>query len=226
MSSPPDGTRVRVLLVALPALLALALALSTGGLWVASMVGRPARGEAASISVTSGCAEAWEPVLRTRAEGMGIGDLVVERRGGVVVVRGVLPGLEDDAVAVPRVLTAPGELSVRLDGQASPVATRADLVAARLTLDVRGHAYVGLELTDLARSRLRALPPDGRLVAELDGELIPIGPVDEWVPKEELWLQPKVRTTAEELRKAADWHLALSAGPAPCPVQAVAVDPA
>ena len=53
-----------------------------------------------------------------------------------------MPGLPDDRTAIPTLLARPGALELRTNGET--VATRADLVQARLRLDESG-----LPITDL-----------------------------------------------------------------------------
>lgn len=216
------STRSRMLMIALPGLLALLLLLSAGTLVVAGYVGRPATGVRAVIEVRSACAADWATLLETRALGIGLGEPVLSTAGDVVTVTATLPGNADDRESVPALLTAPGQLTVHVqDGET--VATQADLAETRLSMSYMGRATVTLRPSDVAWARIRALDPEAVLVATLDGESVILGEIRRVGRDDELHVQPSLEKSADELRMVADWAIVLASGPGPCAVTQASV---
>jgi len=210
-------------MIALPALLALALLLSAGGLVVAGWIGRPATGERVSIAVRSSCASDWERQLAARADAIGLGEPSLSVAGDTVTLTATLPGNDDDRQSVPALLTAPGVLSLHLeDGQT--LASGADLAETRLSMSYMGRASVILRPGQAAWARIRAVDPDAVLVATLDGVSVTLGEVRRVGRDDELHVQPSLAHSADELRMAVDWSIVLGTGPGPCAVTRTSVD--
>ncbi len=218
MSTSRSDPRTR--LIALPAAFAALLLLSAGVLFVFGWVGRAPTGERVTLQVVSSCPDAWAQRIDQRARTIGLGDVLLDVTGDTVRLEATLPGLPDDATAIPALLTAPGVLEIRRRG-GEVVATEADLTEVYLSLDISGHPFVGLSLGAPAWERVRSLQPADVLEASLDGEVIELGEVKRVARKDELRVQPARETAAEEIREAADWHIVLGSGPGPCEVGSV-----
>ncbi len=220
-----ESTKSRLFLISLPALLALLLLLSAGGLLFAGYVGRPATGERVTIHVASGCTPEWGERLAQRADAIGLGTPDLQVVGNRVLLTATLPGNPDDRTAVPALLTADGRLSLHVqDGET--VASEADMAEVRLSMSYLGRATVVLGPSEPAWARIRALPLDSVLVATLDGESVELGELRRVGRDDELHVQPARERSRDELQMAADWAILLQTGPAPCAVADLSVSQA
>jgi hypothetical protein len=214
--------KARVLMISLPALLALTLLLSVGALLIAGYVGRPATGERVTIQVRSACAPAWQERMAQRGEAIGLGKMAFRVAGDTVYLTATLPGNTDDRLTMPDLLVAPGRLSIHIvDGP--PVATEADLAEVRLSMSYMGRPTVALRPSELAWEKIRAMPVEVILVATLDGVSVELGELRRVGRDDELHVQPVRETAAEEMQMAADWSILLRTGPAPCEVTQITV---
>lgn len=228
--TPPRLNPFRLVLVGTPLVLALLIFLSVGLFALLTSLGGTARGERARITVRSACAPQWSSLLLARAQKLGLGEPSVATSGEEAQLTATLPGLEDDAQAVPQLLSAPGVFAVYGAPSAdsapsgSPLATQADVEEVYLQLDVSGHPYAEVHLQPLAAGRLQSAGQpvllfllDGALVDTYEGPDPLAGPLE---------LHPALDTTRDEVRRVSDWIVLLSTGPAPCPAEQVLLTPA
>ena len=209
--------------IAAPLLLACILAVSTGALWVAGWRGREPVGARAQVHVDSDCPVLWKERLLQRAGSIGLGEATGSVDGARATLVAILPGLEDDAKAMPKLLTQPGRFVVY--GGDEPVgevlATEADIVSVDLGLTLKGHPYVQLGFQPTAVERLKVA--GSPLTYVLDGEVVDHHFAKGSIRGEEIRLQPRLDTVKEELRHATDWNIVLRHGPAPCPPASVSL---
>jgi hypothetical protein len=227
ISRTPAERRVRFLLVGLPLGMTALLLGSVGALWLSADRLRPAKGEPATITWSSACAEAWVPVANERAQLVGLGDLSVTSQGDQVVVKGVMPGLDDDATAIPALLTAPGELavyaaeSVTDAPEGRSLVGTVDVTSAYFTIGFSGHPLVELQVQPNALDRMHQRETTS-LVYTVDG--FPGGGFyeEEGSGPDKIEIQPQGLMTKEaEVRMATDWLIWMTSGPAPCPAEAL-----
>ncbi len=202
--------------IAAPLLLAGLLAVSTGALWVAGWRGRAPVGVRAELHVDSECPLLWKDRLLQRAGSIGLGEAVGSVDGARATLVAILPGLEDDAKAMPELLTKPGRFAVYagLEPTGEVLATEADLVSVDLGLNLKGHPYVQLGLQPTAVERLKVA--GSPLTYALDGEVVDHHHAKGSIRGDEIRLQPRMDTVKTELRHAIDWNIVLRHGPAPC----------
>ena len=183
--------------------------------------GRDAAGELTTVTY-DGCPEA-APVLTARLEAMGLPDLSVDAStDGVLSVTARLPADERTASAIPRDLTRPGTFAILPDDPESgdaPLATRADLASAQISLaffDVpKTTIQLKPEAADRVRSYMETHPEDGVRIF-VDGEQISRR---QSMPPEArgLFTLDRVgRSDLERLEFAASTAIVIEHGPLPC----------
>jgi hypothetical protein len=209
--------------IAAPLLLACILAISAGALWVAGWRGRDPVGARAAIHVDSDCPVLWKERLLQRAGSIGLGEAAGTVDGSRATLVAILPGLEDDAEAMPALLTQPGRFAVFAgeDPAGEVLATEADIVSVDLGLNLKGHPYVQLGLQPTAVERLKVA--GSPLTYVLDGEVVDHHFAKGSIRGAEIRLQPRLDTIKDELRHATDWNIVLRHGPAPCPPASVSL---
>lgn len=231
ISRTPAERRVRFLLVGLPLAMTALLLGSVGALWFSADRLRPAQGEPATVSWTSACADEWVPVARERAQLVGLGDLTVTAEGDRVLVHGVMPGLPDDATAIPALLSAPGELavyaaeSVNDTPEGRSLVGTLDVTSAFFTIGFSGHPLVELQVQPNALDRMHQRETTS-LVYTVDG--FPGGGFyeEEGSGPNKIEIQPQgLMTKEEEVRMATDWLIWMTSGPAPCAADALTYEP-
>ena len=219
--SETDHVKPSLYAIMAPAVLALLLAFSVIGLFIAGWRGGSAEGERVHIHVESSCPDLWAERLLQRATSIGLGEpevLVDEFR---VTLTATLPGLEDDREAMPVLLTGIGRYSLYAgeEPEGDPLATEADFTEINLNLNLKGHPVVELTFQPQAAGRIR--DAGSPLVHLLDGEIIDRFTAPEPVRGDEMRIQPRLQTLREELRVATDWNILLRHGPAPCEAESV-----
>lgn len=223
-SQPPSDPKLsmfRVAFVASPFVIGIVLFAAMGALMLATRDVAKAGGERAEIRFQAECAEAFAALSRARAETIGLGELQVTAAAGEVTIRAVLPGLDDDLTAVPKLLTAPARFAVYPAAaitdspQGEPLATGDDVTDTWFQLDVTGHPYTAVELQPHALKRVTDAKA-GVMLYVLDGQVIATYESSQPFKGETLELHPLRETTREEVRQATDWHILLNHGPAPC----------
>lgn len=232
-SSPAPNAQLsmfRVAFVAAPFVIGIVLFAAMGALMLATRDVATAGGARAEIRFQAECAEQFAALSRARAETIGLGELEVTSGPGEVTIRAVLPGLEDDLTAVPRLLTAPAKFavyaatSIQDSPQGEPLATGDDVTDTWFQLDVTGHPYTAVELQPHALKRVEEAKA-GVMLYVLDGQVIATYESSQTFKGETLELHPLRETTREEVRQATDWHILLNHGPAPCEATALVVTP-
>lgn len=219
MSTHTD--RVALAWRVVPVVFALFLVANIGALVLLGSLGGKASGERVSLRWQSSCAAQALPVMQSRGESLGLGEPEWAVSGDTITLTATMPGLDDDATAVPALLGAPGELELRLDGRV--LATRSDLVSARLELDESGMPLTKLTFSPEAGERLSAevdAAPQGEIVFLLDGVEIARRPNSVKVNEHQLRVLPGEGMTRERFRRATDWAIVLDHGRLPCGVGA------
>ncbi len=217
MSTSQD--RVALAWRVVPVVFALFLVANAFALVVLGSLGGRASGERASFRWQSSCAEQAMPIMQTRGESLGLGEPEWAAQGDTITLTATLPGLDDDATAVPALLAAPGELELRLEGRL--LATRDDLVSARLELDESGMPLTTLTFSPEAGERLSAevdAAPQGEIVFLLDGVEIARRPNSVKVREHQLRILPGEGETRVRFRRATDRAIVLDHGRLPCEV--------
>ena len=229
-SRTTDERHARLLIVGFPVALAALIGLAFAALGVASYIGTDARGERAEIRVTSACASDWASLIEERATDVGIGELVVAVDGPDAVLTGVMPGLEDDLVAIPELLTRTGELGIyaaeTIDDQpvGEPLATDVDVVNSWMQMGMMGHPFVQLELQPHALQRLQQTDAPVLLLV-VDGQVADYFDADRDPDDDDIRIQPKLLTVQDEVRATTDLKIILQHGKAPCAVDEVSTSP-
>ncbi len=214
-SRSPQERKVRMFALATPVILAIVIAGAAALLGLLTFIGGRASGEHAEIRLRSSCPDAWSERMTQRATDIGIGELEVSVEGDETVLRGILPGLEDDLTTIPALLTRPGELVIA--GEGEELAYSVDVEDAWLQMDIMGHPYVILDLQPNAMQRLQGV---STLTFELDREIVAMQRSDDG-EIDEVEMQPELQTVEEEVRAATDWKILLQHGPGPCVAESV-----
>ncbi len=209
----------------IPLSLALLLVFLMAGWFAATWVGGAATGPRVSLAFTADC-DLSEPML-ARAQAVGFGEIEVSHQASETLLQGRLPGLEDDLIAMPELLSSQGLLRVlpaeSAEGPATgeALATQVDLTEVWLQIGMSGHPYVLLVFQPNALTRIQDAEA-GALLFELDGEVIDFYDATRSPDDDDLRVQPKLQRTRDEVRLATDWNVILK-DPLPCPVRHVAV---
>ncbi len=224
-SRTPKERNARFLFGSLPMLLAGFLVFSLIGLFVLTRIGGEASGERVEMRFASSCPAELAPVILSRAQEMGLGELRVDTQGEQVRVLATLPGLEDDVTAVPQLLSAGGvfgiyqaesvESAPDLAVLGEPLAVQGDITNVWYQLSLEGHPVVQLELQPNALLRLQERSKPALLYI-LDGQVVETWDFEEGPDEDTVQLQPELLRTQDEVRQAADWVILLRSGPTPC----------
>ncbi|MDP6933522.1 MAG: hypothetical protein QGG40_11430, partial [Myxococcota bacterium] len=136
-----------------------------------------------------------------------------------------MPGLPDDAVTMPALLSQPGTLRILGDDQS--LATDEDLKQAVVRLDEGGMPYTLLEFdAPIHQAIAEAVDASRALSIEMDGSVVARAGEVPPMTDGELRLPPGTGETRVLLRRATDRAIVLDNGPLPCPVRLGSVDPA
>lgn len=217
-SRNPAERKARMFALASPVVLGGLIVAAAVILGLATLIPGSAEGERVEIRVRSSCPDAWSERLTQRATDVGIGDLEVLVDGDETVVTGVLPGLEDDLVAIPALLTRQADF--RITGEGEELASDVDVLDTWLQMNIMGHPYVVLDLQPNAFARLQGIDSIDFI---LDGEVIGTQRADDG-EIDTVELQPELDTIQAEVRAATDYKILLQHGPAPCVAEGVATN--
>jgi len=221
-----DG-RVALAWRVVPIAFGLFLAINVGALFLLGHLGGRPAGTRLSIRFTTSCGTQALPVLQARAERIGLGtpEWTTDPQGiGLVAT---MPGLDDDATAIPALLARRGLLEVRHGD--TVLATQADLTKPTLELDPAGMPYDQLTFqpeVGEALTQAVAGDPKGELVFVLDGEELARRPNSIQVEGYQLKVIAGEGKTRLRMRRATDRVILLGTGPLPCEVQVGNVAPA
>jgi hypothetical protein len=211
----PEGVSMLMLL---PALLGIGLLVAVGGLALQMSRDGSAAGDRVAMRFQTTCAAEVGPVLMKRAHDIGLGDPTLSVEADAIVLTAALPGLGDDRVAVPALLTRPGTLLI--SAKDGPVLTEVDLADASFDLDEGGTPITRLKLLPQGRLRIEAImqaDPGGALSIVVDGEALADRPNSIDLEDGQLRLPSGVGDNRLRARLAADRAISLSSGPLPCP---------
>lgn len=205
------------------ALMAVPLSLSIlaliGALYLAFRLqhGPAPAGERVRISLATTCAAAAHAVIAHRAEAIGLGDLqITEEPGGLSVVA-TLPGLSDDRVAIPALLTKTGHFELHAGGRT--VATESDVAGTALNMDAGGSPYAEITLNGLAFAELsEAAAKGGTIEATLDGATLLSEDAGQ-LRDARIRIFPSPEDPAARMRAAVDLTVLLASGAMPCQVR-------
>jgi hypothetical protein len=213
--------------MAAPLIVATVLMTATVTLAALAWFGGTADGDRVTIRLSGACAAESLPHIKERATSVGLGDPEFTQEPGVIIITATLPGLEDDATAVPRLLGQRGWLEVR---QGETVVLDSDaVIEANIRLDEGGAAYTWLDIKKEAVAPFQAvLDADiqGELTFHVDDELAAVRPNTRGVKDDGLRvvahgdMKPAVR-----MKIAADTSIVLTHGPLACALNASAPVP-
>ena len=220
-SRTPKERNARFFFGSLPMLLAGFLIISLIALFVLTRIGGVAEGERVDMRFESTCAAELAPVIQSRAQEMGLGELQVDVQGQQVRVVATLPGLDDVRTAVPALLAKRGVFEIyqaeTLESlpEGDPLAGQEDITNVWYQLSIEGHPVVQIELQPNALLRLQGRS-NPVLLYTLDHLVIETWDFEEGPDKDTVELQPELLRTEDEVRQAADWVILLRTGPTPC----------
>lgn len=212
-----------MLFAAAPVVFALLLLVGGGTVVLLGTLGGEARGERLEVRFGVPCASgSGEPVraaaelLAARAESIGLGEPIWSVSGDEITLVATMPGLPDDATAMPTLLARQGALAILRGDEV--LAGRGDLEQVALRLDDAGLPVADLLLSSGAADRLReaiAADPDGELAVTVDGQA-PTRRPNSLPLKGNHLLLPGEGATAARMRAATDHAIVLGQGPLPC----------
>jgi hypothetical protein len=227
MKNPPLQPRSTgfSVFMAMPILLSLFLLLSLGLLAALSWFGGSASGDRVRMSFEGSCAEAASETVLARAESIGLERPVLAMDKGTLIVEATLPGLEDDHVAMPRLLGNQGWLEMR-DGS-TVLASREALKKATLSLDEYGMPYVALQFSPAAHKKLQEhvdRDPKGSLGIYMDDQRLAARPNTTKIVSEDIRIITDEAPTRERMRLATDSMILLSHPPLDCSLGLAALE--
>jgi hypothetical protein len=208
---------------AAPVILAFVFASSIGLLAVLAWRGGEATGERVAMTFVGTCGvDAWKDLVADRANDIGLGAPEVTSDGAQLTVTATLPGLSDDRAAIPALLAREGALEMRLADR--PLASRADLSTAVVSVDEAGQPYTLLTFTPEGAARIAESGDGHDLTTLVDGH-----PRATWLSAETLRtntvrLLEGGADNRVRMRQAADDALVLTHGPLPCAVRVSGVE--
>lgn len=228
MSGPPSKNALPPRSAALsrfmaaPLIVATLMMLATVTLAALAWFGGTADGERVTIRLAGTCAAESLPHVKERATSLGLGDPEFRQEPDAIVVTATLPGLEDDATAIPALLARRGWLEVR---QGDTVVLDSDsVIEANIRLDEGGAAYTWLDIRKEAVGPFQAvLDADihGELTFHVDDELAAVRPNTRGVKDDGLRVvSPGDMKPGVRMKKAADISIVLTHGPLQCALDA------
>lgn len=223
---PPRSEAFRRFMVA-PILVASALALATGLLVLLAWRGGTAAGPRLAVRFTTVCPAAAQPVLAARADAIGLGDPIVQIEPDGLTLTATMPGLADDAVAVPALLARPGKFTGTAGGEV--IVDNSHLTGAQIRLDESGMPYTWVGLSPAGAAAVRGLAtadPEGAMEMAIDADRPTPRPNDIELEDEGLRIITEVGVTELRMRVAADRAILLGTAPLPCPMQVAGTAPA
>ncbi|MFM2248590.1 MAG: hypothetical protein RL071_4665 [Pseudomonadota bacterium] len=223
---PPRSEAFRRFMVA-PIVVASALALATGLLVLLAWRGGTAAGPRLTVRFTTACPAAAKPVLAARADAIGLGDPVLQVEPDGLALTATMPGLADDAVAVPALLARPGKFTGIAGGEV--IVDSSHLTGAQIRLDESGMPYTWVGLSPAGAAAVRALAtadPEGGLAMAIDEDRPTPRPNDIELEDEGLRIITEAGITEQRMRTAADRAILLGTAPLPCPVVVAGTSPA
>lgn len=221
-SPPPHGLPPRSAalsrFMAAPLVLATVLMIATATLAVLAWLGGTADGDRVRLRLEGSCAAEALPIVQARAEAVGLGAPELAVADGALELTATLPGLDDDATAIPRLLSRRGWLEVRQG--TTVVLDRGAVKEASIRLDETGAAYTWVEVSPEPLAAFQAVldaDPDGELTFYLDDEVAAVRPNSRGTKDGGLRIvTPGEILPAARMKVAADTSIVLSHGPLPC----------
>ncbi|NOY26977.1 MAG: hypothetical protein GXP62_13995 [Oligoflexia bacterium] len=222
-----DQGRIALAWRVVPIGFALFLAANVGALAMLGYLGGRAGGSRLVITWHTGCAAQTLPIMQQRAESMGLGKPRWTTTSDQISLVATMPGLPDDATAVPALLGRSGQLRLRMGDQV--LATQADLTAASLEMDEAGMPYTQIVLSPEAGQKVaEAVDANhkGELVFDLDQEELARRPNTIAVEHDKLKIIAGVGKTRDRFRRATDRAIILGHGALPCDLTLASVSDA
>lgn len=213
--------------MAAPLVVATLLMIATVTLAALAWLGGTADGDRVTIRLSGTCAAEALSHVKERASSVGLGDPEFTQEPDAIVVTATLPGLDDDAIAIPRLLGQRGWLEIR-QGDTVVLDSEA-VIEANIRLDEGGAAYTWLDLKKEAVASFQAVldaDPQGELTFHLDDELAAVRPNTRGIKDDGLRVvAPGDIKPAQRMKIAADTSIVLTHGPLPCSLAASAPVP-
>ena len=174
--SPPIAPRPKALsaLMAVPAVFALLLVVSTIVLGYLMYRGGKANGAKVSMVFIGECAVAAQTVIQSRATDIGLAELKFRSTSDQLEVTARLPGNENDLEHIPRVLSQSGVFQMR-DAEGEVLLDQSHVKSVSLRLDQGGMPEAILEIDKIVQQEVQEKldqRQDGFSELWLDGELI------------------------------------------------------
>lgn len=204
--------------MAAPLIVATLLMIATVTLAALAWFGGSADGDRVTIRLAGTCAADALPMVQARAETVGMGDPELALDGGAIVLTATLPGLEDDATSIPRLLSRRGWLEVRQGD--TVVLDGSKVKEASIRLDEGGAAYTWIDLDKQSVAPFQAVldaDPEGELTFYLDDEVAAVRPNTRGIKDDGLRIvAPGEMLPGARMKIAADTSIVLTHGPLPC----------
>ena len=177
-------------------------------------VERSASGARVTLRFEGACVPEARDIIYQRVDMVGLGEPDLGLDGAALVLTATMPGLPDDATAIPALLTRRGALEIRSGDQA--LAGPLDVASASVNLDTSGAPYASVKLLPSAAARVTAaLRAGSALDVLLDGAVI-VHQEGGDLEGDQLTLTPSDGDPRARMRQAADWAILLSSGALPC----------
>lgn len=214
-------------LLVIPVILTVVIVLAYLFIGTLGVIGRPADGARVEIRYQT-CAEAL-PLIRDRAEAMGLGDLQTAPEPGGMQLVATMPADEGVASRIPETLALGGDFAI-VDAHTGERITRTEQVESavphlritgspitRVSLNLEGRRALGLFVRD---------HPDGRIAVEVDGQRLAEIPTSDTPGGDNIEVPTGVEDPTAALEVAAGRAIAVQHGPLPCAARVLAVQPA
>ena len=207
----------RRLLMAVPLLISTLLLVAA--LTVVFLLGgdRAPTGERLEVRFAASCPETAAAIIRARADLIGLGAPSVEATADGVRLVATMPGLPDDATAIPALLARRGALEVTVGD--AVVATQDDVLTAEVNLDTSGVPYTAFRLSPAAVARVTG---EGAMVVRLDDEVLLEQEVA-GLAEDAIRSVPTGADMPSRMRAATDRSILLDSGAHSCDVEVAAV---
>jgi hypothetical protein len=213
-----------ILFMTAPMVFALLLMVAAGTVALLGRMGTDATGARLTLRFSGACVAAARPFIQGRAAEIGLGEPQYAEGDDGLRLTATMPGLPDDATAMPALLARPGRFTV--NHNSAVLAENADLRMVEIRLDESGMPYTWVQLGPEAVERLRAAiaaDPQGKLVLRLDDEVVSERPNTAQMTDDSLRVVTGEGMTADRMRVAADRAIVLHNGPIPCALETATV---
>ena len=203
-----------------------AIALAFVALVVFVRSGGVADGERVKADLITTCAAQSIPILKARANAVGLGAPELTESANGVTMHLTLPEDEPDARTIPQMLARQGVLTMTSQSGVK-VASNTQITGSGVEIDTSGMPTTLVQLDSEAKSALtESLKEDAPITVHIDGQIVAEYNLLPDLDDGYLELPSGEGVTAKRMRVAADRAILLSSGPLPCAATLQGVVPA